>query len=174
MRTHARTRRPPLRLLALAALGGCSMLAPPAPPPAPVEPAADPNPSTLLVQDDEAAERPILRNNLADENEELRELLSEALSEQRRLQGAFEEEQLRADRAEAKLETATLELGQVTSRLDAELQRSLALETELKKHEAERHTLAEMYAAEKHQRLMFEKELLEREIAERTVVRKDG
>lgn len=162
-------------MIILFALGGCSFL-PKEPAPLPVEEPviADPNTGTTVITEEETSVTPPVHNTMMDENEELRILLSEALSEKRRLEAELEQEVIRAERAEAELAARQQEVQQLAMRLETELGRSIAFETELRKHDAEKKTLAEMYAAEKHQRLMFEKELLEREIASRTIVKKDG
>lgn len=155
---------------ALLMLSGCSFLTPV--PPAAVEPPADPNLATELV--DEHEERPAApRATMLEENEKLREMLSDSMSDRTHIAQQLNESAMRNSTLNGEIANLNGTIASLTERLDQETRRNDQLRVLIDEKEHERKVLAEMYASEKHQRLVFEKELLEREISSRTLGAKE-
>ena len=154
-------------LAGLLVLSGCQQLK--RPERERVEPPPDPNMANTVV--DEGEDPVSARITLLEENERLRELLSDSMSERAALAQDLEGVTTQAGRLEAQVEQLDATIEELTERLREEVRRTDALKVALDSKETERRQIAEMYAAEKHQRLVFEKELLEQEIAARSLSR---
>lgn len=156
-----------IALLALPlATSACRMMAPPEPQ-TPYEAAPDPN-QRFAVEREAAPLQQQAKTTLLEENEKLRDMVGRTLSEKRAVERELEKTQYTAEdlgertrQQDDAIQSLTDQVQDLTGRLSTEERRANALAKE-------RRALAEMYAAEKRQRLAFEKEILEREIAERT------
>jgi peptidoglycan hydrolase CwlO-like protein len=152
----------PLAACALA-LTGCQYLRLPEAYP------ADPAPATVARTDGEMSPmQQTAKSTLLADNEQLRDQLSIALEERRKLQTQVSQMQDDLTRQTQTVKDRDDAIAQLSEQLSTTQKQLVDMTTERDKMANDRRALAEMFALEKKQRLAFEKELLEREIAERT------
>ncbi len=153
-------------LAALATASGCRLAPPPESTPS-YEAAPDPN-ERFAVKREAAPLQQQAKTTLLEENEKLRDMVGRTLSEKRAVERELEKSRITAEDLGDRSTQQQDAIQALTDQVQGLTERLATAERRADTLEKERKALAEMFAAEKRQRLAFEKEILEREIAERT------